>query len=130
MNHKDKILSLRAEGKTYNEIQKILGCSKGTISYHLGFGQKQKTKQRSEKRRNELRKKIAEIKEAIGCVDCKTKYPYYVLQFDHIKDDKIDNIAAMISWYPWEEIKKEIEKCEVVCANCHAMRTYKRKMPL
>jgi len=39
--HKENILKLRAEGKTYTEIQKILGCSKGTISYHLGDGQKQ-----------------------------------------------------------------------------------------
>ncbi len=31
---KEKILKLRGEGKTYNEIKKILNCSKGTISYH------------------------------------------------------------------------------------------------
>ncbi len=31
---KDKIIKLRKEGKTYNEIKKILGCSKSTISYH------------------------------------------------------------------------------------------------
>jgi Zn finger protein HypA/HybF involved in hydrogenase expression len=31
---KEKILKLRRDGKTYNEIKKELGCSKGTISYH------------------------------------------------------------------------------------------------
>lgn len=31
---KDKILNLRLEGKSYNEIKDILGCSKSTISYH------------------------------------------------------------------------------------------------
>ena len=31
---KEKILKLRQEGKSYNEIRRILGCSKGTISYH------------------------------------------------------------------------------------------------
>ncbi len=31
---KDKILNLRDQDKSYNEIQEILGCSKGTISYH------------------------------------------------------------------------------------------------
>ena len=31
---KEKILKLRSEGKTYNEIEKMLGCSKSTISYH------------------------------------------------------------------------------------------------
>ena len=31
---KQKILELREQGKSYNEISKILGCSKGTVSYH------------------------------------------------------------------------------------------------
>src|ERR1035437_3416711 len=31
---KDKILELRKNGLSYNEISKRLGCSKGTISYH------------------------------------------------------------------------------------------------
>jgi DNA invertase Pin-like site-specific DNA recombinase len=33
-NFKNKILSLRSEGKTYNEISELLNCSKSTISYH------------------------------------------------------------------------------------------------
>jgi DNA-binding CsgD family transcriptional regulator len=32
---KEKVVDLRNEGKTYNEIKKILGISKATISYHL-----------------------------------------------------------------------------------------------
>ena len=32
----DKIKELRKLGMTYNQIQKIIGCSKSTISYHLG----------------------------------------------------------------------------------------------
>ena len=47
---KEKIKHLRSMGYTYNQIQKELGCSKGTISYHLGVGQKEKTKERSEKK--------------------------------------------------------------------------------
>jgi len=46
---KEKILELRNEGKSYREIQKILGCSKSTISYHCGNGQKEKTKNRTKK---------------------------------------------------------------------------------
>lgn len=42
-----QILELNAQGKTYTEIQKTLGCSKGTIAYHLGAGQKEKTRARS-----------------------------------------------------------------------------------
>lgn len=46
MIHKDEILRLRAEGKTYNQIKEITGASKGTIAYHLGAGQKEKARAR------------------------------------------------------------------------------------
>ena len=51
---KEEILKLRDEGKTYNQIKLILGCSKSTISYHLGEGQKDKTKKRIKKRRENI----------------------------------------------------------------------------
>src|SRR6056300_252567 len=41
-----KINALRLQGLSYKDIQNTLGCSIGTISYHLGKGQKEKTKQR------------------------------------------------------------------------------------
>ena len=51
---KEDILRLRAKGKTYNEIKKELGCSKGTIAYHCGKGQKDKAKKRQNKRRENV----------------------------------------------------------------------------
>ena len=48
MKHRDKIIELRAQGKSYREIQQELGCSKGTIAYHCGPGQKQKTRERNQ----------------------------------------------------------------------------------
>ena len=41
-----KIEALRKQGYSYKDIQNTLNCSIGTISYHLGKGQKEKTKQR------------------------------------------------------------------------------------
>ena len=43
----DKILKLRSEGKTYSQIQALLNCSRGSISYHCGPGQKEKFRQRT-----------------------------------------------------------------------------------
>lgn len=51
---KESILKLKAEGKSYKQIQEILGCSKGTISYHCGVGQKDKTSIRRNNRRKNL----------------------------------------------------------------------------
>ena len=60
---KEKILELRNEGKSYREIQKILGCSKSTISYYCGNGQKEKTRNRTKKRReNKIIEKLERFK--------------------------------------------------------------------
>lgn len=61
---KEQILELRAQGKTYDEIVEIIGCSKGTISYHCGEGQKEKTNKRKIKSRknNPLTKKLEVFK--------------------------------------------------------------------
>lgn len=125
--YKKEIVRLRSEGKTYRQIQEILGCSKGTIAYHLGEGQKEKTKERSQKRRTEIRSLTAKIKEESGCIDCKQKYPYFVLEFDHVRGKKVGSISQMVSWNTIEEIYKEIEKCDIVCANCHRFRTQNRR---
>lgn len=126
MSYKEDILRLRKEGKTYGQIQKELGCSKATISYYLGDGQRQKATQRSQKRRTEIRKMVAKIKENSGCVDCKQNFPYFVLDFDHVRGTKVDGIARMIMWNSIEDIHAEIEKCDIVCANCHRIRTHTR----
>jgi len=52
MELKKQILNLREEGKSYKQIEKELGCSRSTISYHCGLGQKEKAYQRVVKQRN------------------------------------------------------------------------------
>ena len=49
---KDKILELKGQGKSYNIIMKELNCSKGTVAYHLGLGQINKSANRQRTRRN------------------------------------------------------------------------------
>ena len=51
MVHKEKILELSQKGYSYSQICSELGCSKGTVSYHLGEGQKQKNRSRLHKYR-------------------------------------------------------------------------------
>lgn len=61
---KEQILKLHNEGKTYNEISKILNCSKGTVSYHCGKGQKEKSLLKQRQRRNQqhyLSKKVEQF---------------------------------------------------------------------
>ena len=49
---KEKILDLAEQGWSYNMIKRRLNCSKSTISYHLGDGQKDKAYARVRKQRD------------------------------------------------------------------------------
>lgn len=61
------------------------------------------------------------------CVDC-GEGDIRCLDFDHIKNGKVMNISEMrIGGYCLETIKREIEKCEVRCANCHRKITWARR---
>lgn len=51
-----------------------------------------------------------------------------VLDFDHVRGKKLGNIATLINeCKAIQVIKDEIDKCEVVCANCHRRRTHHRR---
>tara|TARA_R100000329_G_scaffold136705_1_gene117508 strand:+ start:219 stop:749 length:531 start_codon:yes stop_codon:yes gene_type:complete len=75
-------------------------------------------------------KKILEIYFSDGCVDCGTK-DARVLEFDHVRGKKKHvkssrgaGIAYLVrDGYKWSTIKKEIDKCDVRCRNCHQIRT-------
>jgi len=60
------------------------------------------------------------------CMDCGVKYPYYVMDFDH-KENKCFGISEAVNKnISLTKIKLEIEKCDLVCANCHRIRTFIR----
>lgn len=81
-------------------------------------------------RRTKIRQFILDYKtENSVCQDCGISYPPHVLDFDHLdpifKKFTIGESAATNRSY--EEILEEIEKCEIVCANCHRHRTFMRR---
>lgn len=77
------------------------------------------------KRRRELRDYIHELKNSTPCTDCGVQYPYYVMDFDHL-EDKVGAISAVLKSGSNKKMAAELLKCEVVCANCHRVRTYNR----
>ncbi|MBB3040139.1 hypothetical protein [Hoyosella altamirensis] len=63
-----------------------------------------------------------------ACDDCGEQYPYYVMQFDHVRGQKEFNIGSIGPTASRSRLLAEIEKCDVVCANCHAERSHQRLM--
>lgn len=172
---KNEILKLRKEGKTYNEIAKILSINKSMISYHcklsglngridgkgllgknieeikifyetntmsetmkkfnLSSGTIKKIVERKIKKlTHEERKeynyqhvktfrkknKIKAVKKKGGkCELCGYNKCISALEFHHTDPTKKDFTPSQNMNMSWGKIEKEIEKCILVCANCH-----------
>lgn len=72
--------------------------------------------------------RVQELKN-VPCADCQERYPFYVMDFDHVRGEKYGSVGAMLATgYAIKTIEAEIAKCEVVCANCHRERTHARKV--
>lgn len=177
MSYKKEILKLRNEGKTYNEIKDILGCTKSTISFHcknngigglkhsklsedekikmnkfyqnhtaeetsLKFGVSKgtvkhycvkenrgnltledKKKRRSEavqRRRRKVKEMSIEYKGGC-CEKCGYNKCSAALGFHNTNPDEKDfGIASKGYTRSWDKVKKELDKCILVCSNCHA----------
>ena len=62
------------------------------------------------------------------CLDCGNRFPAECMDFDHVRgEDKKINVAAAWRWMTPEDLQVEVDKCDLVCSNCHRTRTKKRK---
>lgn len=67
---------------------------------------------------------MAGLKEGIPCADCGRTFPVYVMHWDHLPGfAKVGEISVMVTARSRTAVLAELEKCELVCANCHVMRT-------
>lgn len=68
------------------------------------------------------------VKVALGCLDCGWRGEPRALDWDHVRGTKVTSISIMIAnGAPFGDILTELAKCELVCANCHRIRTCKRR---
>lgn len=78
-------------------------------------------------RNEELKKRIRQLKN-VPCVDCGQSFDPVCMDFDHLPEftKSMDISLMMRHRFSWEKILAETRKCEVVCANCHRLRTKAR----
>jgi len=68
----------------------------------------------------------------VPCVDCCGVFPFIAMDFDHMpgetKSFEISRYGQRIATPERvSKVMKEIDKCQLVCANCHRVRTQERR---
>jgi hypothetical protein len=79
-------------------------------------------------RTNARHRALIRSAKAQPCVDCGVQYPYYVMDFDHRDEAAKSFILSDVPRATSKNLMREIEKCDVVCANCHRERTHQRAL--
>jgi hypothetical protein len=84
-------------------------------------------RERSRLRTKKAQEFINMIKQG-PCMDCGNTFPTCAMDLDHVKGEKKDDISGLIgSGSTLRILMEEVDKCELVCANCHRVRTYNRR---
>lgn len=103
---KDRQQQLEAQRKHYRDNKEI---------YQARLRQKRK----------EAKERLSEYKKTLSCKECGEKREA-CLDFHHrdpsIKDVNISK--AQTDRWTWTRLKKELDKCDVLCANCHRILHY------
>ena len=69
--------------------------------------------------KHDRKEKVDKIKSSVGCKFCFEKEAC-CLDFHHPSDNKEFGLGSCGKNLSWERVQKEIDKCVVVCRNCHA----------
>lgn len=82
------------------------------------------------RRVQEKRTLVRELKKA-PCVDCNGVFPTDVMEYDHLRD-KVRDVSKLAgsSRCGVKQVLDEIAKCDLVCANCHRIRSLRRRQGL
>lgn len=78
------------------------------------------------RRKEALIRQLINDAKARPCLDCGKQYPHYVMDLDHCRGTKRMIVSRAIHTHSLKLARAEIEKCDVVCANCHRERTFQK----
>ena len=129
---REKIIKLRLQGKSYREIEKELQCSRSTVSLycknHGLEGDKRKLLSEEERKianyvhvkthRQKMKEKGIEYKGG-KCERCGYNKCNRALEFHHMIPNEKDFNISRYSVLSWNKIKDELDKCILICSNCH-----------
>ena len=111
-------------GCTREHLAEVFGCSKAAISNTMN-GNASRQNDTAVMRRRIFRR----YKEMVGCQECGYNAHFAALDFNHINPkDKLHHPSALISsTVTGELLWAELEKCEVLCSNCHRIHSHETR---
>lgn len=89
-----------------------------------GIQYRKKNKKKLKGRRQQIRKWLWSLKRK-PCMDCNGVFHPCAMDFDH-RDPSQKTIGISRTIYHKKRILEEIKKCDLVCANCHRLRTLRQ----
>lgn len=123
-----EIKRLYADNFSYSQIAEILGCAKSTVSYHVGESQKEKSRKRGQHTKAVRKEKVGQTKMKPCKVCGLVPVDPCQMDYDHLDaTQKVAGVNQMIKNYSWEKTMLEIEKCQLICSNCHRLLTKRRE---
>ena len=100
-------------------------CKACTYLRSSEWHQKNKTKRNKNlSTRNKQRKREAVETFGNRCYDCGNTFPDCCFDFHHLDSDSKDMNPSAVLRLSKERIETELEKCVLLCANCHRIRHY------
>lgn len=117
--------------KLQPRLPKGVWCAICRASYDKGYFKQHSIEKSSSasSRKRAIVDWYRKLKESRACFDCFGKFLACQMDFDHVpgRGSKFMDVSKMVRLgYEVDKIAAEINKCDLLCKNCHALRTWKR----
>ena len=95
-------------------------------AYHARYAEKRRLQ--AKERRIRLVRLNQHLKAFGSCADCGGRFHPASMEWDHVPGHtKHDDVSSLARAGKTRQFHAELAKCELVCANCHAVRSYERR---
>lgn len=113
------------DGREFHGYRENVRGSITVIWQSIGYKDKNYT--HTEKRTRKNREFTSRVKRMYGCANCGYKSHPAALHFDHINRKEKQGVVSNLVNGTRAKLKDEMRKCRILCANCHAIKTYEEK---
>lgn len=126
-NHCKRVKPLSEFHRWHNGVQAWCKACKSAVAAEHYQANKARRYAHNKRRQKEFRAWYTSLKEGKPCADCGQIFHPAAMQWDHLPEfEKSGSLGELVRHGSRDLIVREIAKCELVCANCHAVRTVRR----